>query len=373
MKALSLYSGAGGLDVGLIRAGFEVVFANDYDKNACETYQANLGDHIRCGDVELFKEEIESFAGKIDLLAGGPPCQGFSVAGKMDPDDPRSKHVWTFAEMVSKIQPRAFIMENVKALGSLRKWEPLRKSLLESFREEGYAVNFIVLKASDFDVPQARERVFFIGFKANQFLIPDLESMLKPYRKEGPTVREALSVLDRAGTGNNTGVCKAKITLTPKPVMRKSPYAGMLFNGLGRPTRIDGFSATLPASMGGNKTPIIDEEELYNNQSSWVEEYHSGLRNGNPPSEFKIAPKRLRRLTYQEAAMLQSFPLDYDWRGSQSSIFRQIGNAVPCNLGFRLGKMMMNYLIQEEVDKILIPLSAQLELGNGSISRSQPS
>lgn len=78
--------------------------------------------------------------------------------------------------------------------------------------------------------------------------------------KKAPTVREALSILDKAGSGNNKGTCKAKITLAANPVMRKSPYAGMLFNGLGRPTRLDGYSATLPASMGGNKTPIIDEK-----------------------------------------------------------------------------------------------------------------
>lgn len=368
LKAISLFSGAGGLDVGLKRAGFEVVFANDFDKNACETYKENLGDHIVHGNIDTYKDDLIKYNGKVDLLAGGPPCQGFSVAGKMNPDDPRSKHVWTFAELVAKIQPRAFIMENVKALGTLKKWEPLRVELLKKFRAAGYATNFVVLNSSEFDVPQSRYRVFFIGFKTNRLLIPDLEQMLEPYKKQGQTVRETLSVLDRAGTGNNQGVCKAKITLTPKPVMRKSPYAGMLFNGLGRPTRLDGYSATLPASMGGNKTPIIDELELYDNKKSWVEEYHKGLMEGKNPSEFKEAPKRLRRLTYQEAALLQSFPIDYKWIGSQSSIFRQIGNAVPCNLGYSVGKLVMDCLLQDEVDKLMIALPIQLEIANGNFN-----
>ena len=368
MKAISLFSGAGGLDQGLIRAGFDIIFANDYDKNACGTYLRNLGDHIRHGDIDDYKEELFNFKGKIDLIAGGPPCQGFSVAGKMNPDDPRSKHVWTFAELVSKIQPSAFIMENVKALGTLKKWEPLRKSLLEKFREYGYATNFVVLNASDYDVPQNRYRVFFIGFKTNKTLIPDLEQMLEPYKKQAQTVREAISILDKAGTGNNTGICKAKITFTPKPVMRKSPYAGMLFNGAGRPTRIDGYSATLPASMGGNKTPIIDELELYNNEKSWIEKYHKGLVEGKNPSKYKEAPKRLRRLTYQEAAVLQTFPINYDWFGSQSSIFKQIGNAVPCNLGYRVGKMIIDCILQGEVDKLMIALPYQLELANGNFN-----
>ena len=365
MKAISLFSGAGGLDQGLIRAGFDIIFANDYDKNACETYSKNIRDHIKHGDIDIFKEELFKFKGKIDLIAGGPPCQGFSVAGKMNPDDPRSKHVWTFAELVSKIQPKAFIMENVKALGTLQKWAPLRKSLIKKFRAAGYATNFVVLNSSEFNVPQNRYRVFFIGFKTNSVLVPDLKQMLESYKKEAQTVREAIAILDKAGTGNNMGVCKAKITLTSKPVMRKSPYAGMLFNGAGRPTRLDGYSATLPASMGGNKTPIIDELELYNHAKSWVEEYHNGLMKGKEPSKYTEAPKRLRRLTYQEAAIIQTFPINYDWQGSQSSIFKQIGNAVPCNLGYRVGKMIMDCLLQDEVDKHMITLPYQLEFANG--------
>ncbi len=368
MKTISLFSGAGGLDQGLIRAGFDVIFANDYDKNACATYVNNIGNHIKHGDIDFYKEELLQYKGKIDLIAGGPPCQGFSVAGKMDPNDPRSKHVWTFAELISKIQPNAFIMENVKALGTLKKWEPLRKSLIQKFRDSGYATNFVVLNSSDFNVPQNRYRVFFIGFKTNCMLVPDLKQMLESYQKQARTVREAIAVLDKAGTGNNTGICKAKITLTSKPVMRKSPYAGMLFNGAGRPTRINGYSATLPASMGGNKTPIIDELELYENAKSWVEEYHQGLVEGKQPSKYKEAPKRLRRLTYQEAAVLQTFPINYDWQGSQSSIFKQIGNAVPCNLGYRIGKMVMDCLLQDEVDKLMITLPHQLEFANGNFN-----
>jgi len=368
MKAISLYSGAGGLDQGLIKAGFEVIFANDSDKNACKTYKENHGSHIECGDIDLIKDELIQFQDKVDLLAGGPPCQGFSVAGKMDPDDPRSKHVWTFSDLVEKLQPKAFIMENVKALGTLKKWEPLRRTLLNNFRNLGYATNYVVLNSSEFDVPQARHRVFFIGFKVNSTLIPDLESMLLPYKKAGPTVREALSVLDKAGTGNNQGLSKAKITLAPNPIMRKSPYAGMLFNGMGRPTRLNGYSATLPASMGGNKTPIIDNLELYNNKKSWVENYHSGLLKGKKPSDYKEAPKRLRRLTYQEAAIIQTFPLDYIWCGSQSSIFKQIGNAVPCNLGNRIGQMVMDCLLQEKLDNLLKTIPTQLEFSNGNFN-----
>lgn len=362
MKAISLFSGAGGLDLGFKKAGFDILWANDFDKNACETYKNNIGDHIHCGDIDVLKTQLIKFENSIDVVFGGPPCQGFSVAGKMNPEDPRSKLIWSFAEIVEQINPRAFVMENVKALGELSKWEPLRVKLLERLRNAGYSVNFIVVNASEFDVPQARERVFFIGFKNNSFIIPDLVRMLDPYKKKGQTVRQALSLLDKAGQGNNRSVCNAKITLAPNPIMRKSPYAGMLFNGLGRPVKIDGYCATLPASMGGNKTPIIDEAELYENTKSWVERYHLNIMLGEKPSEFKEAPNCLRRLTVEEVSILQTFPTTYKFAGSQSSIFKQIGNAVPCNLGFAIGQMMIDYLNHADLGKMILKLPYQLEI-----------
>lgn len=358
-----MYSGAGGLDIGFARAGFRIKWANDFNKDACDTYANNLGEHIFYGDINSFLRDLQKYSNDIDLIIGGPPCQGFSVAGKMDPSDPRSKNVWTYIKILEMLRPRAFLMENVKALGSLDKWRPLRDELLRQMRGLGYATNFIIVNSADFNVPQSRERVFFIGFLMNPIIIPDLQKMIEPYKINGPTVRQAISVLDKAGQGNNKGLCKAKITLTPKPVLRKSPYAGMLFNGLGRPIKIDGYCNTLPASMGGNKTPIIDEEELYNNKPSWVEEYHKGLMSGKPPSEFTVAPPRLRRITVEEAAVLQTFPLEYKFSGSQSSKYAQIGNAVPCELARLVGKMLMNYLKTDTFEKAIISLGYQASIG----------
>lgn len=361
MKAISLFSGAGGLDVGFKRAGFDIVWANDFDKDACETYKRNIGTHIQYGDIDHLKYELFNQYREVDVVLGGPPCQGFSVAGKMDIHDPRSKHIWTFAEIVEKLQPQAFIMENVKALGQLKKWKPLRNELLQKFRNAGYMTHHIIVNASEFNVPQSRERVFFIGFKGNASIIPDLKAMLTPYESNSPTVREALGVLDKAGTGNNKSLCKAKITIAKNPVMRKSPYAGMLFNGLGRPVKIDGYCATLPASMGGNKTPIIDEEALYNEKENWVEYYHKNILKGEEPLPYQVAPRRLRRLTIEEAAILQTFPIDYQFSGSQSSIFKQIGNAVSCNLAYAIASMLATSLKNNEVEP-LIEQPVQLRL-----------
>jgi len=351
---VSLYSGAGGLDIGFKQEGYNILWANDFDKDASNTYRVNISEHIRCGDINNYLDELGKFENVVDVLIGGPPCQGFSIAGKMDPHDPRSKNVWTYVEALRRVRPQVFIMENVKALGTLEKWSPLRIELLNEMRLLGYSTNYVVVNASDFNVPQNRERVLFIGFKGNPNLVPDLVAMLEPFKIKAPTVRQALSVLDRAGTGNNSSTCKAKITLAPKPIMRKSPFAGMLFNGLGRPVKLDGYCSTLPASMGGNKTPIIDENELYANAPGWVQQYHNGLLSGNSPSEFMETPAFLRRLTVEEAAILQTFPHDHIFQGSQSSKFKQIGNAVPPNLGRQVAAMLKKYLLAEKNEQNII-------------------
>ena len=343
IRTVSLFSGAGGLDIGAIKAGAHIIFANDMMKEACMSYRQNIGEHIIQGDIHTLTDSLPDLD-DVDLVIGGPPCQGFSVAGKMALDDPRSKLIWSYATVIEKIRPKAFIMENVKALGEINKWKEIRENLISRFRRLGYSVNYFILNAKDFNVPQARERVFFVGISGNSSMTPDLEKMINSYRKPGPTVREALMVLDKAGTGNNTGLCKARITLAENPILRKSPYAGMLFNGLGRPLKIDGYSATLPASMGGNKTPIIDEHELYEQAAPWIVSYHEQVYADPSSAKFMPAPEFLRRLTVEEAAVLQTFPLDYNFCGSQSAKFTQIGNAVPCNLGQAVAGMVIDVL-----------------------------
>ena len=358
---ISLFSGAGGLDLGFKTEDFEILWANDFDKDACSTYRANLGNHIVEGDINKCINQLHDFANQADVLIGGPPCQGFSVAGKMNPDDPRSKNIWAFLKAVEIIKPKVFVMENVKALAELDKWKDIRASLLEGMRNLGYAVNYTVVNASDYNVPQNRERVLFIGFRDESIAIPNLSKMMEQYMIQSPVVKAALKKLDKAGTGNNTHVCKAKITLTNKPILRKSPYAGMLFNGMGRPVRLNGYCATLPASMGGNKTPIIDENELYNDAASWVESYHKGIVSGTITPEYQEAPSFLRRMTVEEAALIQTFPIGYRFIGSQSSVYKQIGNAVPCNLARQVAKMISDYLRGDDKKCVFVE-SSQLSL-----------
>ena len=158
-------------------------------------------------------------------------------------------------------------------------------------------------------------------------------------------IRELLKSLGPAGTEKNPNTCKAKITFATNPVLRKSPYAGMYFNGQGRPIDVDGYANTLPASMGGNKTPFIDEEYLYGcAEEDWVVKYHRELMAGKTTPTEREAPSRLRRLTIREAARIQTFPDNYIFCGTKGHIYTQIGNAVPCRLAESVAKSVLNYL-----------------------------
>ena len=156
----------------------------------------------------------------------------------------------------------------------------------------------------------------------------------------------------RAGHTGGPHTCTARITLAGSPVMRKSPYAGMIFNGMGRPLNLDGVSATLPASMGGNKTPIIDEEMLRNpSAEDWVKEYHGKLWRKEIEAEFGPAPERLRRISIVESAAIQTFPQDYKFCGSKSAIYTQIGNAVPCSLAQTVATAVTEVIFGKEAEQ----------------------
>ncbi len=350
IKAVSLFSGAGGMDVGFESAGVRVVFANELAKEAAETYKANhLHGMMINDDINNIMDKLDEFRG-VDLVFGGPPCQGFSVAGKMDPDDERSKLIMTFLDAVERVQPKAFVMENVKALGVLEKWKSIRQNYLERARQLGYLCTPFILNATEYGVSQKRERVFFIGMKENldPFFEHHMRELIEQQKNEAPIIRDLLFPLGRAGTEQNPETCTAKITFATRPIMRKSPYAGMYFNGQGRPINIDGYSNTLPASMGGNKTPFVDEEYLYGEaESDWVVDYHKGLLDGSIVPEFKDAPSRLRRITIKEAAKIQTFPEDYIFCGNKGKIYTQIGNAVPCKMAEAVARAVIAYLDTE--------------------------
>ena len=347
---VSLYTGAGGLDIGFLAAGFTPIFSNDINADAMRTYSkmleilqkqdSSLKDGYRhaieVGDIRAVKNLPER--GSADVVIGGPPCQGFSVAGKMDPNDPRSRHVFDFLAMVKRIQPRAFVMENVKALAAIKKWSGTISKIREEAGSMGYSTTLNVLNAAEFGVPQSRERMFLVGVKGDS----SPEPICPPANARQLTVRDALAKLPPLGEIGNDQVCTAKVTAAKNPVMRKSPWAGMLFNGQGRPMDLDAPAPTLPASMGGNRTPIVDQRSFETGEESWAVVYHRNLMQGGPVA--KSVPERLRRISVDEAAAIQTFPVDMPWQGSQSSRYKQIGNAVPPRLAYEVAKSVREAL-----------------------------
>lgn len=337
LSFVSLYSGAGGMDLGFARAGFVPRWANDIDPLAVKTYNSafdctlgggSIAHQATCGDILGQLWQLDGI--EADLVIGGPPCQGFSVAGKMDPADPRSLHVRHFLDVVNMVRPSAFVMENVKSLAVNLRWSGTRQLLIESAEQLGYTTRMYVLNSSHFDVPQTRERMFLIGLRHGiAHVDPQPVTADNP-----PTVRQLLARLPPFGQPGNAGACPARITLAKRPVLRRSPYAGLLFNGKGRVLNLDAPAPTLPATMGGNRTPIIDQRALDEGARDWILEYHYHLMHGGRPLD--MAPGFLRRLTVEEAAAIQTFPPTMVWHGAQTAIFRQIGNAVPPNLAYHV-------------------------------------
>jgi DNA (cytosine-5)-methyltransferase 1 len=355
LSAVSLFSGAGGMDVGFSQAGFDIVFANDLDPVACATFEDNDLGVAHVGSIREARiwRKLEA----ADIVFGGPPCQGFSVAGKMDPADARSDLMNTYFDVIDKVNPVAFACENVKALAVLSRWSSVRERLIERASKK-YIVALLVLKASDFGVPQIRERMFLLGIRKDRYkgtddsLKNELLLRLSTLEEVPPTVADVVRKLGRAGSAANARICRAKITFARSPVLRRSAYAGMLFNGAGRPLPAKGCATTLPASMGGNKTPIIDEAEIFEGAKSYVEEYHQHLIKGGQPRSGN-APPRLRRLTIDECLAIQTFPIGFKLSGSQSAQYRQIGNAVPCQLAKAVATALRDTLLGEALPQQL--------------------
>lgn len=333
LTAISLFSGAGGLDVGFEKAGFKTVFANEFDHDAAEAWRINRPDNAQVmveGDIQDHIKSLDKFK-DISVLFGGPPCQGFSVAGKMDPNDERSKMVWIFLDAVELVKPKVFVMENVAALGTLEKWKTVRDGIIQRGNDLGYNVSFKVHHTYEYGVPENRDRVIFIGVRKD---VGDSEAFYKNlchYTSVPVTAREVIISVGRYGSDDNPKTCTANITLAIRPIMRKSPYAGMLVNGAGRPIDLNGIAPTLPASMGGNKTPIVDEVSLNDKTvPNWFEVYHTGLNDGTMTPQNTRIPSTIRRLTIKESAAIQTFPSSYRFSGKKTKQYKQIGNAVPC-------------------------------------------
>jgi DNA (cytosine-5)-methyltransferase 1 len=323
---VDLFCGAGGLSLGLKRAGFVTELALDLDPAAGATYASNFPD-VRFVNEDIRTIRWTALRGAIDLVAGGPPCQPFSVAGdQMAAADSRDM-LPEFVRAVKEIKPRAFLLENVAGLVSKRHTSYFELKMAK-LQDLGYEIDYQVLNAADFGVPQERRRVIAIGIRD--------EAPEFPCATHGPnTKRDYVPAREILAGDPPDELNRAIVTYAKQPVLRRSPFAGMLVNGGGRPIELARPSMTIPASAGGNRTHIIDP-------SGVLVAYHRHLMKGGTPRSGIV--KGVRRLTVRESARLQDFPDSFQFSGERSAQYRQVGNAVPPALAWAVGRAIFEKL-----------------------------
>lgn len=316
LTSIDLFAGAGGLSLGLERAGFRPVMALDLNRDACDTYRRAFPG-VEVMERSITGVDFRQWRG-VDLIAGGPPCQPFSNGGKRLAAADARDMLPEFARAVNEARPRAFIMENVAGILAPRNRDYLAQ-VIGLFDDRYTIPPPRIVNAADYGVPQKRLRVMLIGYLKGAVDFP------APTHRPGRYVA-AGSVLRRGEVQGQAN--PSKVVYAKTPDLRPSPYAGQLFNGGGRAINLDQPAPTILASAGGNKTHFVDERDL-------VPAYHKHLWDGGKPKTGTLPGGR--RLTVLESALLQTFPLEMVFAGSRSSQYTQIGNAVPPRLAEVVG------------------------------------
>lgn len=326
-KIISLFSGAGGMDLGFIQAGFEICLANDYDENAVETYKYNIGNHIIQSDIKnLFLDKnIENFQ-NIDVIIGGPPCQGFSMAGNIGrtfKDDERNRLYKEFIRVVQLIKPKLIVMENVARLYTHNKGKT-REEIIKDFFEIGYDVEVKILNSANYGTPQIRNRVFFIGKRRDiniEIRFP------KPLHneKEYKTIKEAIGHLPILSSGESYASIPNHESMNHgKDMLEKMKYVK---DGGGR--------EDIPEEFGEIKGDIRKYIRYDSTKPSICV-------TGDMRKVFHYSQNRA--LTVRELATLQDFPENFKFLGTKSSQQQQVGNAVPVKLALSVAECIKQML-----------------------------
>lgn len=303
-RVVSLFSGCGGMDLGFLggfeflgveygRLPFDIIWANEINPHACETYRANIGTHVVPGDIW---ENLHALPAHADVVIGGFPCQDVSINGKgAGVDGARTGLYRAMVECVARLQPKAFVAENVKGLLTKRHENDLR-TIIRDFEQLGYRVQYALLRAQDYGVPQTRERVIIVGTRSEvtRYLVPSISHL--PH--ECVTAREALLDLEEMPWDEETSHIWS--------LAAKSPEQGS------RRLRADRPGYTIRAECHGNI------------------QFHYRLD---------------RRISMREAARLQSFPDVFRFKAKLRETERQIGNAVPPVLAWHVARSLATALV----------------------------
>jgi len=348
MKVIDLFAGVGGLSQGFIAEGFDVVYANEYDKSIAEAYKFNhpntIVDTTDITEID-FEKTFKPFRKQVMVVMGGPPCQGFSQKGKrIGLDDERNFMFRQFAKVVEIVQPEFFLLENVPNILTSESGY-FKEQIIKYFNDLGYDVKAKVLQAEKFGVPQTRRRAVFLGRKNKlDFDIPDGNN-------QRTTVMEALGDLPKLESGEGEKI--QSYNIVPQNSFQKRVRRGS--------KKIHNHISTKHSKIALERLKFVKLDTTRNDlpEEHKTKSIHSGTwtrlkpdgfartittRFDTPSSGQFTLPYQDRCVTVREAARLQSFPDDFIFTGNKSSQMLQVGNAVPPMMAQELAKVIKKAL-----------------------------
>ena len=327
MNLISLFSGAGGLDLGFEKAGFNISMANEYDKGIWATYEANHAAPLIKGDIRNIKDA--DFPNEIDGIIGGPPCQSWSEAGSLRGiNDSRGQLFFDYIRILKNKKPKFFLAENVSGMLANRHIDAVN-NIMQLFSNCGYDVSLNLVNAKDYAVPQERKRIFYIGFRKDlnvNFQFPDGSTILDSQKI---TLKQTIFDLQ------DTAIpALEKNKHNPKAINNNEYYTG----------------SYSPIFMSRNRIKNWDEQAFTVQASGRQCQLHP-----QAPKMQKISTNKYifakgkehlyRRLTVREIARIQGFPDDFKFDYINiNDAYKMIGNAVPINLSFEIAKAIKNSL-----------------------------
>lgn len=347
-NVLDLFCGCGGLSYGFECAGYDILVGIDNDKKALETFELNhKGAKSICGDItKLHASDVLSLTNgkQIDIIIGGPPCQGMSLSGPRRFDDPRNKLYLSYIRFVEELKPKAFVIENVPGLVSLFGGQ-IKDSIIERLSQLGYKVQYRILCSADYGVPQSRRRVVFVGTRNDGFEYPTINH-------EQVTCEMALS--DLPPLVDTLGAEIQEYNTAPQcayqELMRRRSTKVQNHVAAHHSLKVQSIISMVPD--GGNYKNLPDEYRGTRNfHVAWTR------FNSQKPAptidtghRHHFHYKYNRVPTVRECARIQSFPDDFVFLGNKTQQFRQVGNAVPPLMAQAIAESLLKYLKESGED-----------------------
>ena len=355
---IDLFCGAGGLSRGFFDAGFNVVLGIDFDDKALESFSHNHGntkalklDLFNFENIDIIYEEAKRITSKIDVLVGGPPCQGFSLAGKREADDERNTLYLAMVKVAEKLKPRVIVLENVPGMLTLYNGAA-KDRIFEDFERIGYNMSVKVLYAPDYGVPQIRKRAFFVGLLGSD----------EPFEFPLPSHSENMyiSCEDAIGDlpalegiyGDEVQDYETRAKTDYQKEMRKN--SKKIYNNLGTIHSEKTIKMISLVPEGKNYKSLPEEYRGMYKYNEALTRYSSSKPsltiNTGHRSHFHYKHNSIP--TVRESARLQSFPDDFIFYGTKTEQYKQVGNAVPPKLGRAIANEVEKYLKRSNNEKV---------------------